>query len=279
MKKKFFITLIFTIVTFQLLSVGAYELDASIDDEIRKNYSPSAIENKLPALPKTSPTSSFQPPKVLPTSPTQKVQVGIKQMPSNFDKSTAIKIKKGTKFKVKSTSIVSDYLSEGARVSFVTLQPVSQKYITIPAGTTFSATVVDSHLPQITGNGGLVEIIADRISYNGNNYRANGKITKANHKKIFINNIKGERLYWKNVAKQIDKGENFYKKSRRASNKLADNPIGVIISPIPTVAGMGVYAVNLVGSPVISIFSKGGRISIPAGSEFEIKLLEDIYFY
>jgi len=40
---------------------------------------------------------------------------------------------------------------------------------------------------------------------------------------------------------------------------------------------MGVYAVNLVGSPLFSIGSKGGRLTIPAGSEFEIKLLDDIY--
>lgn len=263
----------------QLLSVFAYELDASIDDEIRKNYNPSALENKLPALPKTSPTSSLQPPKTLPTTPAQKVQTSIKQMPTNFDKATAIKIKKGTKFKVKSTSVISDYLSEGVRVSFVTLQPVSQKYITIPTGTTLQASIVDSHQPQLTGNGGLVEIVVDRIIYNGQTYRANAKITKANFKKIFLNNIKGKRLYWKNVAKQVDKGENFYKKSRRASNRLSDNPIGVIVAPIPTVAGMGVYAVNLVGSPIVAIFTKGGRLSIPAGSEFEIKLLEDVYIY
>jgi hypothetical protein len=40
---------------------------------------------------------------------------------------------------------------------------------------------------------------------------------------------------------------------------------------------MGAYAVNLVAAPISSIGSKGGRISIPAGSEFEIKLLEDVY--
>ena len=81
------------------------------------------------------------------------------------------------------------------------------------------------------------------------------------------------------MANQISKGEKFYKKTRRASAKLADNPIGIIIAPLPTVAGMAGYAVNLVGSPLIALFREGGRISVPAGSEFEIKLLEDVYLY
>ena len=146
-------------------------------------------------------------------------------------------------------------------------------------GTKFTAVVEDSHLPQMTGNGGLVVLMVDSITVNGQTRSVHGKITKANLKKIFFNNIKGKRQYWKGVANQIDKGENFYKKTRRTSSKLADNPVGVIISPIPTITGIVVYAVNFVGSPLFAIWSKGGRISIPAGSEFEIKLLEDVYLY
>ena len=65
----------------------------------------------------------------------------------------------------------------------------------------------------------------------------------------------------------------------RATSKLADNPFTVILTPVTVVAGVGVYAVNFAGSPLFGLFNKGGRISIPAGSEFEIKLLEDVYLY
>ena len=47
------------------------------------------------------------------------------------------------------------------------------------------------------------------MSYNGRSFPVNAKITKANSKKIFFNNIKGKRQYWKGVANQIDKGEAF----------------------------------------------------------------------
>lgn len=277
--------IIVLVLLMLLYSCQAFELDTSVDEEIRRNYNPSALEQKLPALPKTSPTqtpkSSQTPnvPKNLPVPEPSKIQICVKKLPDNYDKSTAIKIKKGTKFKVKSNSVISDYLKEGARVSFTSTEPVMQRYITVPAGTKFTAQIKDSHLPQYSGNGGLIVMTVDSAVIKGTTRTLNAKITKANLKKVFFNNIKGKRTYWKGVGKQIDKGERFYKKSRRASNKLADNPVGIIISPIPTIAGMAVYAVNFVGSPLFAIWSKGGRISIPAGAEFEIKLLEDVYLY
>lgn len=262
----------------------AFELDTSVDDEIRRNYNPSALEQSLPALPKVQPSQQSKPdtaqtpPKSLPVSQPPKSQLGVKKFDNHvIDKSTAIRIKKGTKFKVVSSANLSDNTKIGARLSFTTLQPVTQRYVTIPAGTVFNAVVTNSHLPQASGNGGLIEIAIDGIRYKGKTFYANGKITKVNHKKVFVNNIKGKRQYWKNVSTQINKGESFYKKTRRTSAKLADNPVGIIVSPIPTVVGMGVYAVNFVGSPIFSLGSKGGRVLIPAGTEFEIKLLDDIY--
>lgn len=271
----------------------AFELDTSVDEEIRKNYNPSALEQNLPALPKTAPSQSATTkttatstnkttpvvPKTQPVSQPSKPQLVIKKMDNDykFDKSTAIRIKKGTKFRVKSNCVISDYQREGTRVSFTSIKPVTQRYITINEGTRFNAVIEDSHLPQFTGNGGLIVLMVDGIVVNGSTKSVHAKITKANMKKVFLNNIKGKRGYIKGVSRQVDKGENFYKKTRRTSTKLADNPVGLIISPIPTVFGAVVYAVNLVGSPVFAIWAKGFRISIPAGSEFEIKLLEDVY--
>lgn len=285
---------------FCALPAFAFDLDMSVDDEIRRTYDPSKLEQTLPALPKilqeetkpvqhTEYSAVTQPktpaaPKTTLTAQPSKPQIGIKKFPdalynSNLDKSLAIRIKKGTKFKVKSSAYISDTTKPGSRLTFTTLYPVTQRYITLPAGTSFKAVVVNSHPPQISGNGGLIELMVDGVVINGNLHSADGKVIKANYKKIFFNNIKGKRGYWKGVANQVDKGERFYKKTRRTSTKLADNPFGVIISPFPTIAGVVTYAVNFVGSPLFSIGSKGGHIAIPAGSVFEIKLREDAYLY
>lgn len=275
--------IILTVLILQGVQACAFELDTSVDDEIRKNYNPSAIENTLPALPRVQPTvpseNRTQAPKAnITVDKTKNMQIA-KPLPikTDIDKSTAIRIKKGTKFKVKSSAYISDGTAKGARLSFTTLYPVSQRYITIPQGTVFKAHIADSHLPQATGNGGLIEVEVDGVNYKGYQYGADGKVTKANGKKIFVNNIKGERRYIKNVSTQVEKGRNFYRKTRRASNKLADNPITLIAAPFPTIVGIGTYAVNFVGSPLFALPRKGGRISIPAGSEFEIKMRQDVY--
>ena len=261
-----------------LMPVFALEFDLSVDEEIRKNYNPSKLELEgLPPLPDVKP--NVPPPKniqevnKLPNlSPPEH-----KPVITKIDKSTAIRIKKGTKFKVKSNQAVSDVTPIGTRLSFTSQMPVTKRYITIPQGTVFKGEVANSHLPQMSGNGGLLVLSVDSMVVKGKTVGIEAKITKANHKKIFLNNIKGKRQYWKGTKNSLKPGTKFYKKMMRATSKLADGPVTVILTPFTVVAGVAVYAVNFVGSPLFGLFSKGGRISIPQGSEFEIKLLEDVY--
>lgn len=265
------------------------ELDLSVDEEIRKNYNPSKLElESLPPLPEVKPSPvQKQPFEVVDIPDTKPIGTTLPKLtpadkkPSitNVDKSTAIKIKKGTKFKVKSQQAVSDASRVGARLSFVSQKAVTQRYVTIPQGTVFKGEVFDAHTPQLTGNGGLIVIGIDSMVFRGSTVGIEAKITKANHKKIFFNNIKGKRQYWKGTADSLKPGTKFYKKMMRTTSKLANGTFTVILTPFTVVAGVAVYAVNFVGSPVFGLFSKGGRISIPAGTEFEIKLLEDVYLY
>lgn len=281
---------VFISLNLAIMPVFALELDLSADEEIRKNYNPSKLElEALPPLPEVKPD----------TPPVNKAPFEVVDIPDSkpagnlpplkpadkkpvitkIDKSTAIRIKKGTKFRVKSQQAVSDATHVGARLSFVSQKAVTQRYVTIPQGTVFKGEVYDAHPPQISGNGGLIVIGIDSMVFRGSTIGIDAKITKANHKKIFFNNIKGKRQYWKGTANSLKPGTKFYKKMMRTTSKLADGTFTVILTPFTVVAGVAVYAVNFVGSPLFGLFSKGGRISIPAGSEFEIKLLEDVYLY
>ena len=138
---------------------------------------------------------------------------------------------------------------------------------------------MDSHTPQLSGNGGLLVIKVDTVTINGRSQDINAKITKANHKKIFFNNIKGKRTYWKNVAKSLEPGKKFYDKMWIKTKKLANDSTTVIFSPFILITGVAVIGVNAIGSPIFAMFSKGGSISIPADSPFELKLLEDTTIY
>lgn len=289
MKKTFF-KILLSIITMQLVvnTALALELDMSVDGEIRKKYDSSKLENTvLPPLPKidnsqnktipinnTTTQQITSIPKVTPTYTTE-----VRPQITPADKKAAIKIFRWTTFETKSNQKINNWLSVGSSVSFTTTAPVYKKNITIPTGTIFKGTITDVHKPQATGNGGLVVIKITSMTFNGKTYPVNAKITKANAKNIYLNNIKGQRQYWANAGKQVDKGEAFYQRARKTSTKLANNPIGIIISPIPTIVGVAGYTVSTAISPITSIFAKGGNVSIPTGSSFEIRLNESAYIY
>lgn len=265
------------IVIFGMLPVMSYELDMSVDEEIKKKYDSDKLKYDLPPLPKTTPTSS--PSSVGQSSAPKTTPVYSVSVP-NVTKVTSkdgLKIPYGTKFQVHSNQPISDWQRSGTNISFTSYAPVYKGAVSIPSGTKFYGVIEESHRPQKTGNGGLVVIRITRMSYNGRTFSVNAKITKANSKKIFFNNIKGKRQYLKGVANQIDKGEAFYKKSRKTSAKMADNPILVILSPIPTIAGFAGYSVCTILSPLTALTSTGSSLSIPSGSSFELKLLEAAY--
>ena len=290
---KFFITLI-SIMYLCLPVFAVYDIDTSVDSQIRKKYNTKKIENDLlPDLPdklkNDVPIKSredFTNPEPVKTNNTtqtntnpipQASQQPLKEV--NIPTGQKITLKKGTKFTVRSTASMSDRMREGSKIYFKLAKPIKTKNFYLSENARFIGVVVDSHTPQLTGNGGLLVIKVDNISVNGKTQEINAKITKANYKKIFFNNIKGKRSYLKNVIETTKPGKKFYDKMWASTKKFANKKITFILSPFTLITGVTVYGINIIGSPIFAMFSKGGRISIPANSAFEIKLLEDATIY
>ena len=280
---------------------GAFELDMSADEDIRKNYNPSKLEQDvLPGLPETLKNnnqpvlnttggqiySSKQKQSDVPsgnisTEPINiinKVESSSKAL-AGGDSYTEIKVPRGTKFKVRSKTNLSDKNSVGAGMTFVSAIPVTKRYVSFPAGTTFKGYIEDVHQPNFAGNGGLLKLKINSMSYNGGAHNIDAKVVRANNKIIFLNNIKGKRGYLKGIAANVNKGEKFYQKTRNMSAKMSSNPIGAIVSPVPTVVGIAGYGVNLIASPLTALWSRGSNISLPAGTDYTIKFKQDLLLY
>lgn len=276
MLKKIFINLL--ILTISAMPVLAFDLDMSVDDTIKKQYDTGKLEqdvlnNNINQTQKQSiknSTSKSLPSATLDYSPTPMV---ITKADNVYTK----KIPQWTTFTAKSNQAISGYSRKGTKISFTTTENIYKKEVTIPIGTKFYGEIVNSHGAQSTGNGALVVLKITSMTYNGTTYQVRGKITKAKSKKIFFNNIKGQRQYIAGIGKQINKGENFYKKTRKVSSKMSENPILVILSPIPTLVGFVSYAGCTALSPITALTTKGGNLNLPAGSVFEIKLLDRVY--
>ena len=279
------IILVFTGLFF-MSPIYSYELDTSIDEEIKQKYNSNKLnEEILPQLPsnlKNSATSSNSQnsssanvPKTTPTFDTTKA-INIIKNNTSISK-TGTRIPRWTKFELKSNSKLSSWLGTNTTIIFTSTNPVYKNNITIPAGTKFSGSVIKTHASQITGNGGLVEIKVTSFNFNNKTIPINAIVTKVNGENIFFNRIKGSRQYINGVKNKVTSATNAYKKGRNVSTKLASNPVGALVSPLPTIGGFVAGAMGTVSSPITGLLQKGKDINIPAGTLYEIKLLEDAY--
>ena len=94
---------------------------------------------------------------------------------------------------------------------------------------------------------------------------------------IFLNNIKGERTYLKTMWKKGSWGRALFNKMLTLTINLGGEGSTLLLSPFPIAYGTICLGLNAISSPVTAFFSKGKHVSVPAGSLFRIKLLEDAY--
>ncbi len=283
-------SLLFTLYSFPAF-VHAAALDTSVDEEIRRKYNPSKLEQDmaLPALPKILQENGNINPDIKSVSniakPTVSTVTNVKQASNvkqkDYYKSeqSVIRLKKGTRIKLRLQNGVSDSTQKGAKLTFNSIYPVKTKYMTIPAGTMFQGYVVNSHKPQLSGNGGLIVIAINSMILNDEVQPISAKVVKANKKHIFRNNIKGKRTYIKSMLSAAKPGHRFYLKMLNIAAKNMNQTSGLIITPLTFASGVAVFGSNVLVSPVIAMFHKGGHISLREGSEVDVKLMQDVFVY
>lgn len=253
-----------------------FDLDMTVEDDIRKNYNSSKLVNDayieeegLPELPEKLKNNANNSVRTAQPKPVHHYP------PANNFRNT--KIKKGTTFKVFNVSQISDWQKRGTTVKFMNKKPINNKKYTIPASTVFIGEIIESHQPQITCNGGLVVIRVRSMVYKGHRIPLNAYVTKANDKNVFFNDIKGERTYVKTMWKKGSWGRVLFNKMLALTINLGSEGSTLILSPFPFLYGSICLGANTVVSPITAFFSKGKHVSIPAGSPFKIKLLDDTF--
>lgn len=195
------------------------------------------------------------------------------------DNNKSIKLNKGKTFDVKLLNTISSKSKIGTNISFASVKPQTFKYVTIPVGTMFYGKITNAHSAQLTGNGGLIEIKVNSFKYKNKIYSIDAKVTLADDKHIFFNNIKGKRMYLKNMYKKTNYGRKTVKRTFRSSVRLTKDPYTLILSPFPICFGLVAYSVNAVLSPFLAIFTRGSDITIQKNARFKIKMLDDAYIY
>ena len=279
-------------------SAHAFDLDETVDDEIRKTYNDTKliedtgirnIDEELPELPRIINSKTPQKQPDIKSSPSEtkppvkqadiKSSVSVTKPPVKSMPYTGgnTKVKKGTVFSVINSSAITDRQSRGSTVKFRVSKQINTKHYSIPASTLFTGEIVEVHQPQITCNGGLVAIQVYSMTYKGQTIPLNAYVTRANDKKVFFNDIKGERTYLKTMWKKGGWGRNLFNSMVNLTVRLGADTSTVVLSPFPFLYGTLCLGANALFSPITAFFSKGGHVSIPANSKFNLKLSEDIY--
>ncbi len=297
MKKNVKYTLIAIILACLCNNLGhAFDIDETVDDQIRKNYNPNQlvddvgvsntaleknlnsnekeiknIDPNLPSLPTVSKSQSQN------KNSDIKNNTIVSKTPPIIYKAGNTKVKAGTSFLANSNTTIADWQRKGTSIKFTTKKNLYGKNYMIPANTIFLGEIIDSHSPQISCNGGLVSIKVNSMIYKNQTVPLNAYITRANDKKIFFNNIKGERNYLKTMWRKGNWGRTLFSRMLGITINLGGEGSTLILSPFPIAYGTICLGINAITSPITAFFSKGGNVSIPAGSEFKIKLIDDIY--
>ena len=289
MRKSYFLLIFMLITTISNAFSKDFDIDFSVDEKLQKKYNASALEQDvLPPLPPSyyeqdleveeDVTSNIkQEVKNETNTPAKTVVVPAKTNISKLSAGT-YKLFAGTKFMVKNSNAFSSSINKGAIVTFKTLYPQRVGKNEIPSGTTIKAVVENSHAPQLSGNGGLIELRAYEIIINGKAHQMNAKVILANNKKVFFNKIKGERKYIKNLSKPIVPANRFAGKMMKKTGKYINGGPKIILAPFTFISGTAALGGAIIVSPVVSLFSKGGKLYFPAGTTFNFKLIEDTGF-
>ena len=267
------------IVTFLLViqninnETFAFDLDKTVNDNTRKQYTNNVnIEyddiEELPDLPDVN---------ILENNNYQYQNNVIKTINTNFSNTGhAISIKAFRAIDVVNETKITDYNSKNSSVYFRTINTKNNIKKGIPNNVIFIGRIADVHQPQISANGGLVVIKITSVKINNKYYQTEGYISHANGKKIFLNNIKGDRKYLSTLWKNGNWGRNIFNKMMTMSINLSGEGSTFLFSPFPLAYGSLCLGTNAILSPITAFFKKGEHVSIPSGSNFKIKLLNDL---
>ncbi len=270
------IVCLFSLLIFSALSAYSYELDTSFDNEVRTKYNVEELNEcnadkiVLPKLPDLPDDYEGNIPS-LPETPA----VNYQYFSENYTGAVKI-LKSGARFLVVNNKKITDTFPKGTVVTFYSIEDINYKGITIPQGTMFRGKIVSSHTPQMTGNGGLIKIEIDELSYDKMMYKIDTVISKADDKRVFNGNIKGKRQYWSNVKRANKFGIQTNKKMHKLGREIGQCPVVGVVGVVPKAVGTVVATGNGVVSPFIAVFKKGAHSVIRRGTIFEIKLTKDV---
>lgn len=188
---------------------------------------------------------------------------------------TAVKLEKGRIFEVKSLQSMSSKSSSGTEVKFETIYPEKVMTSKDPIKLVFIGEVIKNKPPGKGGSSAALKVQIKNVKLENITYPAIAYISKMNRKGVFFGFIGGKSNYMNNLADTANNGtiNNIYKDPCHLTEHECVN---VVVKPVYYTAGALLQLADLLLSPVVAFFVPGNEVDIPEGTEFEIKIEDDI---
>lgn len=188
---------------------------------------------------------------------------------------TAVKLEKGRTFEVKSLQAMSSKSSSGTEVKFETIYPEKVMISKDPMKLIFIGEVIKNKPPGKGGSSAALKVQIKNVKLENITYPAIAYISKMNRKGVFFGFIGGKSNYMDNLADTANNGtiNNIYKDPCHLTE---DGCVSVVVKPVYYTAGALLQLADLLFSPVAAFFVPGNEVDIPEGTEFEIKIEDDI---
>lgn len=195
------------------------------------------------------------------------------QLSAYSEEITAVKLKKGRTFLVKSDLRLSNDVNTGTPVQFDSLSKESIFYPKSPSKVSFKGKVVKTKSPGYAGRSGRIKIALEKITVDNITYPVKALITKKENERVFLNSLGGNSVYLANLGDTISNGTiNTIYKDPCTNNICASSTT----KPFVYLGAAAIQLADLLVAPIASLFKTGNNLDIPANTYFEIKLDEDL---
>lgn len=188
---------------------------------------------------------------------------------------SAMMLEKGRTFEVKSMQPMSYESTGGTEIKFETIYPERVFLNKDPQKLVFTGEVVKNNPPRKGGGSGTLKVLIKNVKLENITYPAEAYITKMNKKGVFFGAVAGPSNYRDNLADTANNGtiNTIYKDPCKTTT---EECVSTAVKPFYFLTGALLQTADLFLSPLVAFFVPGKELYIPEGTEFEIKLENDI---
>ena len=189
---------------------------------------------------------------------------------------TAVKVDKGTTFKVRSLEAMDSDTPLGTIINFKSQIPEALIPDEEPSEVMFSGEVVENNPPRLAGRSATIKLAIRQIKVNNITYPAAAYISKMGEKRAMGGALAGLPIYADNLANLANQGTITIDRVYKNPCEYDDCITSTVVKPFYYLGGALLQLADLMVAPVICLFKSGTKISIPAETAFEIKLDENV---